>query len=57
MQREPNMICDHVNKPEGEEFLTRLYPEMGGQDTNMLYVVVYHLPIIAVGHEEFRGKF
>jgi len=28
---EPNMICDHVNKPEGEEFLTRLYPEMGGQ--------------------------
>ena len=25
------MICDHVNKPEGPEFLTKLYPEMGGQ--------------------------
>ena len=48
LQMEPNMICDHVNKPEGEEFLTRLYPEMGGQVTHMFYVVVYHRPIIAV---------
>ena len=50
LQMEPNMICDHVNKPEGEEFLTRLYPEMGGQVTHMLcVVVVYHVSIIARG--------
>ena len=27
----PNQECRHVGKRKGPEFLTQLYPEMGGQ--------------------------
>ena len=27
----PNLPCEGIRKPEGPAFLTRLYPEMGGQ--------------------------
>ena len=31
----PNLPCEGIRKPEGPAFLTRLYPEMGGQVRGM----------------------